>query len=783
MPGFKELYRFADYELRVRPRMVLRHGAVVPLPSKTFEVLLYLVANAGRVVTKDELLKAVWPDSFVEESNLTQHVFRLRKVLQPQTDDSPYIVTVPGQGYQFSAVVESDAPLAIVAPGTLDVPEEIVVQTIRERSTFITEEILHRPAVLMAARRSRLRTVAAVPLFAILLAGLAIWAWRATHRPPGGPAVPIVVSPFENRTGDSSFDLALSSALSIDLGQSPYFAVLSRAEVRNTLALMKRHEDEKLTDSLWREICQRSNSRVLVGGAITNLGSRYLLTLEALDCNTGKTLASARAEPSNKEDVLKSLDRVVPQMRERLGESAASVQRFSVPLMDVETLSFAAVRAYSEAADLYNRGRTDEAMAPLKHALELDPNFALAYADLARLYDNMSEHSLAVQNITKAYALRDSVGERNRFPLLGKYFSIATGDLNEAIRNDQVWAATFPQEPVPWNDLANLQESLGEFPQALESAERAAKLQPTNAAVLTTLARAQVHVGNFGAAAEVCRRAISRGIDSPGLHVMFLRIAFVSRDEPEVTRQLEWSRSGLPERVMLMQSAALALRKGQFGAASAHMARAVEEGKKRGLGGFESLYALNAFLLSQVGLGGQARTLLENKGVATDLSNGLVASALVGDAGPAESALAALVSERPADTLLEYVYAPQVRAAAALRRHDPKQAIQALGPALAYAMRDFHIPSLLGAAYLEAGMPAQAENEYRRIVDHPGIDVLSMQYPLAYLGLARALSNEGRRGESIQQYERFFDEWKSADPDLPVLQKARQEYSALKSAR
>lgn len=625
------------------------------------------------------------------------------------------------------------------------------------------------------------RIVALASASAILLAALAIWGRKSIYNPVTKRLLPIMVAPFENRTGDSSFDLTLTNALSIDMEQSPYFAVLSKAEVRRTLALMEQSPDKKLTDKLTREVCQRSNSRILISGSIDKLGDLYPLTIEATDCASGNSLASERAEPSGKEDVLTTMDRLTANLRRRLGESAASVQRFSVRLLPVETSSFDAVRDYSVAVDLYDRGRTDDAVAPLKHAIELDPNFALAYSQLATMYDNMNEHKLAVENITRAYSLRDSVGERSRFPLMAAYYVIATGDLNEAMRSAQVWTETFSQDVAPWNRLANIQEDLGEYPQALASAKKAAEIAPLNAAVLTTLARAYYHVGQFQESANVCRRAIERGIDSPGIHVTLLHLAYLRGDRDGVRKQLEWSRTGLAERALLMQSAALAFRAGRMREAKEDIDKSTVEGRKRGLGGFESLYALDAALMAMTGQQDQALNSLAQKGVAMELSNGLVASALVGDAELAESTVVELLREQPANTLLNYVYAPQVRAAEALRRNKPKDAIEALQPAIPYSLRDFHTPSLLGAAYLAAGMPAHAERVYRQILDNPGIDPLSLFYPLARLGYARALLRNGQRDQRRREYEQFFEDWNSADADLPVLQKARVEYAALRS--
>ena len=625
------------------------------------------------------------------------------------------------------------------------------------------------PASEIGGGRSSRRVLAWASASAILLAALAVWGWKSIHNTVPRPLLPIMVAPFDNRTGDSSFDLTLANALSIDMEQSPYFKVLSRADVRRTLGLMERSPDEKLTDKLAREVCQRTNSRILISGSIDKLGGLYPLTIEATECTSGSSVASERAEPSGKEDVLKAMDRLTGDLRRHLGESAASVQRFSVRLLPVETSSFDAVRDYSVAIDLYDRGRTDDAVAPLKHAVELDPNFALAYSQLATMYDDMNERKLAVENIKRAYALRDSVGDRSRFPLMAAYYSIATGDLNEAMRSAQVWSETFSQDVEPWNRLANIQEDLGEYPQALGSAKKAAEIAPFNSAALTTLARAYYHVGQFKESKDVCKKAIDRGIDSPGIHVTLLHLAYLEGDRKGVHKQLEWSRTGLPERVLLMQSAALSFRAGRMREANADIDQSTVEGKKRGLGGFEALYALEAYLMAMTGEQDQALNLLAQKKVATELSNGLVASALVGDAELAESTVLDMLREQPANTLLNYVYAPQVRAAEALRKNKPKDAIEALQPALPYSQRDFHTPSLLGAAYLAAGMPAEAAHVYQQILDNPGIDPLSLLYPLARLGHARALLRSGRREEGRREYEQFFQDWNSADNDLPEL--------------
>jgi DNA-binding winged helix-turn-helix (wHTH) protein len=448
-------YRFGSFEVHPAGRTVTDGGEAVAITSRAFDVLLYMVRNPRRLLTKEELLKAVWADAAVEEGNLTQSVFLLRKALNGNARPEPLIVTVPGRGYQFSAAVEEIAP-ADEAPADAEL---IPLQQVA---------LVALAAPPAPARRRLLLGLG----IAVAISSFGLSHYLHGTAPLTGPRQ-LVLADFENRTGEMVFDHSLRKALEIDLQQSPYFMILPEAEARQTLKLMEHSPDDALTTSLAREVCQRNNSQAVLSGLIARFGQKYLITLDATDCATGKSLVESKIEAAGRDGVPQALDRIAADIRERLGESMASIRQFDVPLFPEKTGSLDALRSYSAGARLVNQGKLNEAIPFLEHALELDSDFAMAHLSLSGVYYTLGERDLEIPNISKAWVLRATVSERQRLAITARYHQSVTGDLDEAARNYQLWTQTYPLDPVPWQQLANAENYIAQYPSAIDAAKQA----------------------------------------------------------------------------------------------------------------------------------------------------------------------------------------------------------------------------------------------------------------------------------------------------------------------
>jgi DNA-binding winged helix-turn-helix (wHTH) protein/tetratricopeptide (TPR) repeat protein len=489
MPSSNSVYRFGEYELRVRARALFRQGVGVPLPSKTFEVLLYLVANSGRVVTKDELLKGVWPDSFVEESNLTQHVFRLRKALQPQPDSPPCIVTVPGQGYQFSVVVESDVESltpAKMTPGTLATEDEIVVQTIRERSTVVTEEIVHQPpALLPAARRFGWKTVAGVAASAAALAVLGIWGWLATHHSrPSARANrrSIAVLGFRNLSGrpeEGWLSTALAEMLSTELVAGEKLRLVSGEEITRTKLDLHLADVDSLSRNTLARVHQDLDSDLIVLGSYTALvgqpDTRIRLDVRLQDTAAGETIADVAAVGSEA-NLFDLVSQAGAELREKLGVEAVS---------PVEAVSVrASLPSNRDAARLYSEGlarlRVFDALAArglLEGAIAADPKYSLAHSALAEAWSRLGYDKKAQAEARQAYELAANLSREERFVVEGRYRDI-DHEYDKAIEIYRSLFVLFPDNLDYGLKLAAVQVRAGKGHDALATVESLRKLMP-----------------------------------------------------------------------------------------------------------------------------------------------------------------------------------------------------------------------------------------------------------------------------------------------------------------
>jgi tetratricopeptide (TPR) repeat protein len=553
--------------------------------------------------------------------------------------------------------------------------------------------------------------------------------------------------------------------------------VLPEQRVEDTLALMTRPRDARLTPDLADEVCARNNGQAVVSGSVAAMGSKYLLTLTATDCAGDRTLAAEKVQVDAREALVPALDGLTGRMRGKLGESSPSVARFDVPLAQERTVSLEALKAYSEAKYLYNHGKRPESIPLFQHAIELDPDFAEAYADLSTVYKTQHEDSLGIAAISKAYALRDKVSERDRFYIVARYHDSVTKDVLEAIRNYQAWTETYPLDPRPWGNLASIESRLGRYAQAIDDAKRGLELGRDLEPSYAILADAYMRDGQLDKAQAVCNQAIAAGLGGEDTHDHLLEIAYAKGDRAMVQSQIDWAKGKPAERYMTLMAAEIAYSQGRVQAADALADQASGFGGPLGLRDFYA--AGQARYMVEFGRTDRARGFLDESGDGAGSHDYLFTLAEIGDPARVETILKDNLAKGAADTLLNAIYAPQVRAALALRRGKPDEAVAALQPALRYNLPGFEVQYMRGSAYLAAGDGAGAATQFRWILDHQGVYPVSPLYPLARLGLARAYRLERDLADSRRAYQGFLAAWKDADPDVPILKAAKAEYARL----
>jgi len=795
--------RFEGFELDPAARSLKRDGKLLSLTPKTLDLLLYLAAHPNQVVGKDELLSAVWPNAYVEESNLSQHVFLLRKALSSAGSSERIVVTVPGKGYQFAAAVEAvpaERPLTGPASAMPEAIDGLLLHTVRSVTSVVVEEESDDTRVELPGRKWRVgrRTLAAGAAALLLIGAGSLLTWRWL-RPSASGHIDMVVAPIANGTRDADFDRTLDQALAIDLEQSPYLNLISRSVVQETLAQMQRRADEALTPALAREICQRNNAQVVAEGTLSRLGSRYVLILNANSCVSGKQVAGAKAEAESKEAVLAALDSAASHLRRQLGESTASLERYQTPIAEATTPSFDALLAYTRAGESFRRGDMKGAQLPLERAIALDPNFASAYRIMASSYYNLGDYSQAAAYYKKAFDLRERTTERERLGIEVMYYGYGLNDYEESIRRTRQFLAIYPNVVNSWVSLCYQYGRLGQLSQAIEAGERAMAVDPHSGVAAVELMRAQMRLGRFADAKETARRAMAEGKDHWDIHSMLFQMAFAEGDAAAAKSEGEWGLTHQHAHLALKDLAEAAAAGGQLRKATEEIARAREEARRSGERDFDEDAAM-MLAQSQSELGAKANAMATLRSIP-----GIVGGALGADGDPAAPGTFALLAARNGDaalaeqflargeggashnTLNNFVYVPLVRGALALESHRPAgaglAAIQAMEPARSYQLADFMVPYLRAEAETEAGALDAAEADYRLILNNRGVDPISPVYSLAHWKLAQVLAKRERTEEARAEYEAFFHAWKDADADLPPLLAAKREYGQISAGQ
>ena len=597
----------------------------------------------------------------------------------------------------------------------------------------------------------------------------------------------ILLADFVNTTGDPVFDGTLKQALAVQLEQSPYLNIVPDRTIRQALQFMGRSADERVTGSVAREICEREHIKAMLSGSIATLGSQYVVALDATNCATGDSLAREQLTAATKEAVLSSVGKAASSLRGKLGESLASIQKFDTPVTEATTSSLEALKAYAAADELRNGGSEAESIPLFQHAIEVDPNFAMAHARLAAIYNNLGEEDRSVVEAKKAFDLRERVSERERFYITDHFYT-ANGDIEKDKETLELAIKTYPNDSDPYPNLALIYNLFyGNYEKAIPLANEFTRLEPNSPFGYEHAAGPYLALNRFEEARSVLQQAIAAKADNLFIHQNLYQLAFVTGDADGMQREMKWAQGKPSEYLLLNEATAVAVSRGQLQKAGELMQRSVQVTDRLGFKGTTAgTESISAVWQAEVGNTAKAKQLAaSSSALANGRSNmvsAAVALAMAGDASRAQAITDDLSRRFPDDTLLHAVSMPCVRALIESNRKSPQKGIEALKAATPYEMgaaQSLFPVYVRGLAYLQARRGSDAAAEFQKIIDHRGIAPNAPEHSLAKLGLGRAEVIVGDTAKAKAAYQDFFALWKDADPDVPVLKEAKAEYERL----
>jgi DNA-binding winged helix-turn-helix (wHTH) protein/tetratricopeptide (TPR) repeat protein len=779
-------FHFSVFEVDLRTGELRKQGLKVKLHGQPFQVLAMLLERPGELVTREEIREKLWPgDTFVDfEKGINTSIKRLREALADDAAAPRFIETLPRQGYRFIApVVGADGS---EHAGAL-VSSPLIPVAVMSPSPGETAARDRRPS-----RRWKVLVPAALMLVAAAIGGtLYLRSRHATARLTDKDT--IVLSDFDNKTGDAVFDDTLRQGLSVQLEQSPFLDLLSEQRVNDTLKLMGRSAGDRLTPEVAREVCERTGSTTMVTGSIAGLGSQYVIGLKAVNCNTGDVLAEAQEQAAGKEAALKALDAAAVSLRGKLGESLSSVQRYATPLEEATTPSLEALKAYSLGLKTAHAKGLTAALPFYKRAVQLDPNFAMADRAMSAAYRDLGELGRGAENARKAYDLREKVSERERFLIEWNYYLAATGELEKGAQTAELWRQTYPRDDFPYLVLGFISATLGNWEKALEEYREALRREPSRVDYYIDLGFAYMTFNRLDEAEAVFKQAEERKLESEGLPANRYWLAFLKGDAAQMA-QLVSAATGKPgsEDLLLAMQADTEGWYGKLKKAHELTDRAMDSAQRNDAKETAAAYQAAAALREvEAGNRDQARAeahaalkLAPNRDVRAMAT---LALARAGDTAGAEKLAAELDKAFPLGTLVQRYWLPTIRAGIALERKDPNRAIEFLKATSTVELGQitqftiYLCPAYLrGEAYLTLHDGNRAAGEFQKFIDHRG---LVMNFPwgaLARLGLARAYAMQGNTAKARAAYQDFLTIWKDADPDIPILNQAKAEYARVR---
>jgi serine/threonine protein kinase/Flp pilus assembly protein TadD/TolB-like protein len=628
--------------------------------------------------------------------------------------------------------------------------------------------------------------VAAAALFAALLAGGLYW--RAYHSAKFTEKDTIVLADFANTTGDAIFDDTLKDALAAQLAQSPYLNILSDQRVNETLRMMSKSSGDRLTRDMAREICERTGSTAVLAGSVGNLGSQYVIGLNAVNCASGDSLAREEMQASQKEEILSTLGKVATSIRERLGESLSSIQKFDTPIEQATTPSLEALKAHSLGKKLQAQKGDAEALPSYRRAIELDPNFAVAYADIGEVYSNLGQGQQAKQYTQKAYELRDRVSEAERFRITAFYYAFITGELEKENQTYELWEQTYSREVETHHNLAVNYAGFGQFEKAIHEYQITLGIEPQRALAVGNLCSLYVSLDRLDEAKSLLENARARSLDHPNIHACAYRLAFLQGDSTGMKREVTWSvgRPGEEDQLLNDDSAAQAYY-GHLHKAREITKRAITVERSNAFKELSAyVQAAGAYREECFDNSSQARQeILAAAATGEDVMDfAALTWALLGDSSRAQAFADNLNKQHPLDTIVQHVKLPVIRAQIEMNSGRYAQADEILRGAAPYGLGTcagtfgsaWCLPYWGAQVHLRTGSAASAATEFQELLKHRGLLSYSQLALLARLNLARARAQAADAAGARIAYQDFLTLWKDADPDIPVLQ---AEYAKL----
>jgi tetratricopeptide (TPR) repeat protein len=659
--------------------------------------------------------------------------------------------------------------------------------------------VLERELGKVAASTSRWKIAFAAAAILALFGA----AYPYFHRAPKLTAKDtIVLGEFENKTDDPVFDDTLRQGLFVELQQSPFLSLISDRKVQQTLALMGQPKEARLTPEAAEQVCERTAGTAVLEGSIARVGSQYVLGLRAKDCNTGNILDQEQAVAAKREDVLNSVSEMSRKFRTRVGESLAMVEKHSTPLAEATTPSFEALKAYSTGMKfVLSAGNFAPALPFFRRAVEIDPTFAMAHAQLGFAYSTSGESVLGAESTAKAWLLRDRVSDPERFFIDFLYDRQVTGNLEKAYQTLELWSQTYPRRGAtanPQDLIAGLStHGTGRFERAIEASLEGIATDPDFPIAYQSLALAYFFTDRFPEAESTLQRASARKLNMPLSLVLRYNIAVLNRDQEQIDRAVGLARGkGVAEHRMAHEEALALARSGRLQAARRSSGRAVDlalqEGAREEAANYRAAQAVWETICGNAAEGKtSAMAALElSKGRDVEYAAGL-ALALSGGSSRSEALAEDLVKRFPEDTFVKFTYAPVLRGLAALGRGKSADSVERLEIARRFELAvnglnfpqfnlgGLHSAYVRGEAFIAAHRHAEAPAEFQKILDHRGIVGMDPIGALAHLQLARAYTLSRDNAKAKSAYERFLTLWKEADRDIPILKQAKAEYAKL----